>query len=508
MAERIFQTGEGRIWLQKFGPRPDRKYELLGCAKLGGFAQAEGDITPIRCPDPSTYDEFIDVGEIRGAPELPTTSLMSRFGLVNYILSLKCPFDVQALYGQCKDPSDRVKGWQKVLHFNAARFTNRSSEDLSALQPDERASIMLTGDITAKGLYQIDPLSWAVKAGYDVTTQIMDIAVCDRLSCGDCGDESDGGNKIYALAQQPGAGSPAILSEIIFTVDGGLTWYNAYITTLAAAEQPTANACVGDYLLVVSPDSASLHYVDKGDLLTWAQGGSVTASPWVEVATGFVATKDPRAIAVVDASHVWIVGEGGYVYFTDDITSGVVVQDAGVATTQDLNAIHALNSQFVVAVGQNNAVIYTQDGGATWQSVTGPNPGVNLLSVWGVSESIWFVGTDNTGRLYYTLNKGQTWTSAGFAESGVAGDITDIKFSEDPARGWFSMRLASTLGRIYETIDGGATWYRTPQSQGLSLPLQDTINCLAVVNVNEVWAGGLADNGGDGIILQGVGYEG
>lgn len=498
MSDRIFETGQGRVWLQKFGPRPDQAYAMLSCAKMAGFSKPSGDITRVQCPDPAAYGSFLDVAEIQGAADYPTTSLQTRFSTINYILRLPCEFDLQTLYGLCKSPGDRVRGWEKAIHFYRSRFTTRSSEDLTALQNDENNPILLTGEVTARGLYEIDPMTYAAFGASSVVTTVLGVAVCDAVSCGGCQTVSEGGQKIYAVQAAPGAGSPGVLPSLVYSKDGGGSWTMEYIDGLGATEQPTGVACVGDYVVVISNASCSIYYADAATLGTWA-----------EAATGFVAAKCPNAIHSRDASHTWIVGDGGYVYFTSDPTAGVSVQSAGAATTQNLNAVHFADADNGVAVGANNAVIYTNDAGATWAAVTGPVPGQNLLSVWAVSADIWFVGADNSGRLYYTLDGGTTWVEKTTGMSGTAGDITDIKFTSDPAVGFFSARLADSTGRIYRTIDGGYSWYRAPEASGGTIPANTGINALATVageaNVNTLWAGGSAA-GGDGVLIRGIGY--
>jgi hypothetical protein len=123
---------------------------------------------------------------------------------------------------------------------------------------------------------------------------------------------------------------------------------------------------------VVSSDSESIHVADKDDILD-------ASETWQEVTSGFVAGKGPTAIVSVSPRDTFIVGKGGYVYFSANILDGVTVQDAGVATVQDLNDVDAINARYAVAVGAANAVIFTQNGGDTWASVTGPAVGVALL---------------------------------------------------------------------------------------------------------------------------------
>jgi len=414
---RIFQTGQGRIWLQRFGPRPEHRYEYLGCSGAGGVGAEDGEVAVLSCP--TGNDEFRDTDTVGPRGNNPTaSSLRGRLGLVNRLMSLRCPFDIQVLYGQCGSPGDRVRGWEKIRHLYSNRITGRSGSDLTAMVPGDRAAPLVTADLSAKRAWEIDPLRFAEVAAGDVTTEIVAIVVCPE--CDDC----EGCRHIYAIAKTPAAGSPGILPEVIWTEDGGVTWSNQYIDTLGASENPSGAACIGGKLVVISHDSCSLHWASLDDLDTWT-----------EVTTGFVAGGCPNAIYSADASHTWIVGDGGYVYFTSDPMMGVEVQDPGLATTQDMTALHFCSLTDGVAVGDNNAVLVTKNG-QTWQSLTGPATGLNLVTAWAVNPATWWVGTDATVGLYYTLDGGQSWKAKAFAESGQAGTVQQVVFSEDPAVGY------------------------------------------------------------------------
>src|SRR5690606_36387120 len=132
--------------------------------------------------------------------------------------------------------------------------------------------------------------------------------------------------------------SPGVLEEVLFIADGGVTWGDSWITSLAVGEDPTDGVGVGDYLVVVSNDSNSLHYADWESVLNGAE-------TWSEVTTGFVATGEPNAIASAGAADTWIVGDGGYVYYSESIVDGVEVLDAGAPTTEDLNDVDAYDAE-------------------------------------------------------------------------------------------------------------------------------------------------------------------
>lgn len=468
-----------------------------GQAKAGAPTFNFGDVTTIRIPDPDRYGNFIRAGKLIGAPGDPELPITARYTSdVSDLLRIGrngCDNDVQVHIGTCQDPRDFNRGWDKVIVLEAGRINSWGTDgDIGALGPDERS--ILNEQVTFVGvdIFEVVKLAFVELASAEVTREILDIIVCDRVSCGSCGIPSDGCDKVFALASATG-GSPGLSAAVLYSGNGGGTWGSSVVNSLVANEEPNKIGCIGSNLVVVSDDSVSLHYVATTDVLD----GIPTA--WTEVTTGFVALKGPRAITNVGPAFVWMAGAGGYIYFTSDVTDSVAVQSAASATTQDLNDIHAFDTTHIVAVGNSNAVLKTTDG-ATWSLVLGPAVGVNLNAVFMISEDIWFVGTQG-GRLYYTENGGTTWTEKGFPGSGT-GVVLDIQFVNRTV-GYISHTTALTVGRVLRTISGGNTWYVLPETVG-SIPDNDRLNAIAVCeNVNIVFAAGLGANGSDGIVVKG-----
>lgn len=122
-----------------------------------------------------------------------------------------------------------------------------------------------------------------------------------------------------------------------------------------------------------------------------------------------------------------------------------------------------------------------------------------------LDEFTWLVGTADNA-LWYTEDAGVTWTQKRFfgdtATGGGVGTIKDIKFSTR-AVGYMSVTISTTKGRLFRTIDGGHSWYVLPDLSG-TMPAADSFNQVATcINPNIVYAGGLADNTFDGIIVKG-----
>lgn len=198
----------------------------------------------------------------------------------------------------------------------------------------------------------------------------------------------------------------------------------------------------------------------------------------------------------------YIVGDNGYIYYTEDPTAGVTVADAGSATVDTLRDVYAFSAEFAVAVGDNGAVVYTSNG-TNWSLATRPvGVGITLNCVLVLSQDTWIVGTSN-GLLYYTTNGGSTWTTVAFPGSG-SGSVKDLKRSTDSVI-WMAHQTSGTKGRILRSYDAGKDWEVTPEKAGTSIPAADKYNALAVCenDANFVVGVGLADDGSDGIIIVG-----
>lgn len=492
----IVSTPYSRVFLIESGANPNTSPSYEGLWKAGGLSFGQGDITPIRIPDPDRYGAFKVVGTIPGEQDLPELGITARYEFdlsdMLRLVNIGCNHDLQVHMGQCQNPQDFNGGWDKILVLESARISNYTTGDLGALEPGDNA--VINEEVTWQGqlVYEIGKLTATEVGGSTVTREVIAVAICDQAGCGGvCGEASDGCQKVFMVTLAAG-GSPGLSADVIWSDDGFSTSTLIHITTLAVGETPSDAACVGDNLIVTSGaagGSDSLHYAPIADILDGTQ-------VWTEVDTGFVATKGPLALWSLGPNETWFAGRGGYIYFSDNPTSGVTVQDAGVATAQDLNDIHAFDSTHAVAVGASNAVVRTTDG-STWGAITGPAVGVALNAVWMKSEDIWLVGSA-AGRLYYTANAGTSWTEIGFSGNG-AGAVDDIYFVNGTV-GYMSHHTAAPVGRILRTIDGGHSWVVGPENG--SMPDNDRVNSIKACSVNTLFGGGLGGGASDGFAVK------
>jgi len=488
------RTPFSRVWTIEGQAGPANVPVYQGQVRAMGASWAFGDRTPVREPDPGRYNAFRIIDAIKGERDLPALPLEGRYQFtVSEFLRMArigCPLDVQVHFGKCQDPRNFDRGWDKILVLEGADFSNWSTGELGALEQGQDAIVNEPIDLNGLDMYEVKQLKLAALAGSQIVQEVLDVAICDSVSCGICGIASNGCQRFFALQSAIG-GSPGLAAEIVASADGGATLVESNVTSLAANQNANAMACVGTYLAVVSQGDISIHYALIADIFT-------NTETWVENIAGLV--NGPNDIFSLGSAFTWVVGQGGYVYFYSDITAAAVTQNAGVATAQNLNAIDGIDENNLVAVGASNAVIYTRDG-STWVAVTGPSVGIALNAVAMRTEDEWYVG-DASGNLWYTRDAGVTWTAKAFPGSG-SGVVYDIVFAT-PTVGYLAHTTSGGAGRILRTVNGGQTWYVLPEGTG-SIPSNQRIGALAACgeDVNVVYGGGLGV-GTDGILVQGV----
>lgn len=493
-------TPFSRTWMIENRAGPGHVPSYIGRGRAKAFTWSLGDRTPVREPSSSRYGAFDIVDGIKAERELPKFSFESRYQFTKSeilrIARIGCPVDLQVHMGKCQNPSDFNGGWSKILAFDGADFSQYSTEELGAITQGQNNPVLEMADLNSLDAYEILPLVAGQLGEAQIVQEVVAVTICDSITCGTCGISSDGCSHIFALQKSAGA-SPGLSAELIWSINGGATLNEISITTLPAASNPSAMRCIGSDLVIASNADCSLHYASIASIFAGTQ-------VWTRTATGLVcAAGAPNAIFSAGFGFSWVVGAGGYIYKITDITTGVVVQDAGVATVQNLLDVDGADELNIVAVGASNAVVYTRNGGSIWASVTGPAVGVALNAVWVKSQLEWFVGTAG-GKLFFTNNGGITWTEIAFPGSG-SGVVYDIAFNTDTV-GVMSHSTSGLVARLLRTIDGGRTWYVLPEGTG-SIPSSSQLNSIAacIDDPNIVYAGGLEVAGGDGMLIKAAG---
>jgi len=500
------KTALSRVWIIDGGARADHTPAFQSCLKAMAASQSFGDIEKIECPDPDNFGQFVEVGVIQGAQERETSSLVGRYpindtSLLLQIARKRCSFDYHINFGECNDPKD-FNDFQKKLIREDAYLTNYSTDDLGALSSDENAVVNETGDTSAKTIYEVLPLS-VTRTGDDVIDNPgIDIAICDRPSCGACTDESDGCEIIYVLADST-AGSPGTAPDVVYSLDKGQTWAEDDINSLLSSESANGIACVGNYVVVVSNDSASCHYKLKADIIAGTAGG------WTEVATGIVAGGEPNDIWSIGNLAV-IVGDGGYIYKMTDPTAGVTLLSGGDITTEDLNCVKGISENVWIAGGDSDTIVYTTTQTAWATPTYSPVTGGNIMCVGIKSDKEWWAGS-SSGQLEYTVDAGTTaWVEETLPGTGYT-DINDIHFATMSVGYIAATRTVSGVsgGYVLRTYSGGGGngteggWVLLPEGV-TNMPVTNDLVAVwgCAYDANFMVSTGTADTT-DGVIVTG-----
>lgn len=487
-----------RVWLIEGRARPDHDPDFLNYMKQMGIDWNLGSINPIYDPSADQYGRFEQVGEFRDEEERPTTSLVDHYrsDAKSKLLDLAkrgCAFDMQLHMGECQDPK-YFNDFEKVAIWEGVYLESYSSDDMGALEPGERGKVDETGDISAIKMYEFMPLAFAARSPAAVTNELLDVIVCDSPSCGDCESESTGCKRIMAISSAAG-GSPTTPADVVFSLDGGLTWLAHDVDTMGVAVDPTGIECVGSYVVVITNTTDDEMHIALISEFTAADDPAFT-----QIDTGFVDGCGPNDIHSL-GNTAYLCGNFGYIYKTTDPAAGVTVIDAGIATIANLNAIHMLSEEFGVAVGNDGAVIRIVSDLAGAIATSPVGIGTDLQAVYVKSESEWFVG-DDAGDLWYTLDGGATWTEITLPGTAPSA-ITDIEMSSKSV-----MYVSATVngkGEIFISIDGGSSFIRAPRAAADAMPNNDRINGIAVCeyDVDFVVGVGLHSDGADGFIVVG-----
>lgn len=490
-------TGNSRLFIIEGEAAPDHEPEYQVCAHIASVEKSFGESERIEAQSPDQYRKFDVIGEILGAEEDATSQIVSKYALdiVSELYRLGrigCPADVQAHFGECEDPLD-FDSFQKALVMEYVRLTNWSTDDLGTQASGDQAAINEMSDIQIRHLYELVRISLAERGKDVVTNPLNDVIGCNRVTCGACDEYNDGCQNFYAVGDSS-PGSPGTAPDLVYTQDGGDTIYAEDINTLTSADNADGVACLKDWVIVISNSANAIEYEDVDDI--------GTAGGWEETTTGFVAGGEPNDIWSV-GTYAFICGDGGYVYGLDNPVTGVEVLDAGVATTEDLNAVKALNKKFAVAVGDNGAIVYTTNR-TGWQSIAltlsdGSVITENLTAVALRSKTDWIVGT-SSGNMYYTKDGGVEWTLITNVPVTLS-DVNDIVYATNSEL-FAAVTLASdSSGAILRSYNGGYSWIVLPENPG-NIPVNTGIEALATCN-DPNFVIGVGQNGNDGYFVVG-----
>lgn len=233
-----------------------------------------------------------------------------------------------------------------------------------------------------------------------------------------------------------------------------------------------------------------------------ATGGGVwkttdAGQTWAPISDGFFEAGSIGAIAVADsdANVVYVgtgsacprgnVSPGNGAYRSTD--GGATWTHIGLPDAGQISRvrIHPTNPDLVYAAvlgnvfgpGGTRGVFRSADGGTTWEKVlyvddrTGAsdlvmdatNPRVLYAGLWTVRRTPWTIDSGSTvGGIFKSTDGGATWTKLvkGLPTHVMMGRIGLAVSPARPSRVWAQVEAAEDQGGLYRSDDGGASWQR------------------------------------------------
>ena len=463
-----YLAAEVALWLQR---KCGNAWEFLGCHNLTGVSVPRGDTNPVYCR--TGKNKFSIQRTWRGTPGLGSATVVAYDTVLNYMQELNCAFNLVVLHsanGSDDDPTN----FDYLYYYNGVEVTSVDTDThVVGMSPDEQSTITVSMPISFRERLKVKDLTAQARdvSALISTKQITAVSFCDEPSCDDLGNLETLGCQIGYMTTEGTA------AKILKTTDGGSS-FTAIASPFTDADQDLGDiVCDSDTVIVLSDaDTAYAYSWDAG--VTW----TVIATP----------TKLLNAAVMIGGTKVWIVAQGGYVYYSSNRGATVSIQDAGVATSQSLNDISAADSLTLYAVGDSNSIIKTSDGGAIWSALTGPATGIfpndlyKVLAIPGTDNV--FVG-DEQGNVYRSDDAGVTWTTVLASNANLAGgirglvacDCNVILVAGNDSDPYF---YAGTEGTVYQSVDGGSSWI------GVEMPTNTGLFDLVCCDVNRYWTVG------------------
>ena len=349
--------------------------------------------------------------------------------------------------------------WGQIANFPAGTWYHLDFVDANTGFAGGNGGCVATSDGGA---------TWSVRAGYP------DCPIMYGMDFRDANVGLAGG---YSQALQD--------YGIFKTTDGGRTWVRKATTSANDVLWMSSNQAVADYSTTIlrsidagetwqtvatgitsgimslaraGQSSVVIGVSGKGDVWRSADAGLT----WAQTFDGPGALPDVWEVDFADELHGWVVGPGGFYFYTSD--GGLTWFQKNSGCTAQVRDIQMLNTDYGLAVGQDGYVFRTINGGSFWDvqklEVTGQVFGRDeSLSAVDVVDSQFAVAAGPGGTVFKTTNGGLSWISIGFPTLPNKFWINDVDFID--ANLGYVYGIDQDLGHtktLYRTRNGGATW--------------------------------------------------
>ncbi len=508
MKEIVATKQQRRLFIARGGcaPNTDPGFYGLNGEDLWYFTGAKvplsGGISPINASDPRRIRGYKRVALSTSAPDLIGGTLEcyepnDRLGFA-WKNNLRCALTVLEVGNNgCKDISNLNIGWQTLIYWGLGQPTEVDAGDRTHAEDDDQI---------VDGINYVFPYAYGIGGfvlGQAPTATLVravnDITYGQVERCAGCGPANDGATWVYGVMVGGAAAKPAI----VYSTDGGATWVATDITPGVNNELPVAIKWIPgqNKLFVLSPQTNGAYYVVDINQATGVPSG------FVGVTSGFLASGAP-ADAYIYGGQAYICGALGSIQKVTAMgASPVLLATIGANVWARIDGDDA--GFIAVLASTGRTVGYSPNGGKTWATTTAtPGSAGTGAALEVIDDQTLFVGLSN-GEVYYTLDRGESWSLVSTGISFTA--VSDIKFATREV-GY----IAGTVGGsqvIATTFDGGRTWTLSsatnphlssvPASTGAFRRLAIPDGSVPVVAANSLAVAGTATGGTAGYVAVG-----
>ena len=477
----MYSFRDGRVWIQT---KKFQTFDLLLPYGMTGITDPVGGLTAVREPSAARRRTTVIADILRSEPGLPEFQLDTRlkktlnymFGLGHRVTNFQCHM------GECDRP-DNYFGSEIMLHWDRVHRGDLSIDRTAIIEGDDGMD-----SLTIPFSAEFGPL--LVDLGVEFLSartiahgeDIRGFAFLGEELLQDCQSQEDAGENGYA-AFSADAGVSAV---VYYTIDKGDNWAatsadafgnDENISSIIATGKATKHRVIVARGTADAANPAEIAYSD-----VTAMGTTV----WVNVNVGAVNGQYINRLYMADYMHIYAVTNDGYIYISKNggATWTLLDSSAGVALWNVKAVREGQNVGMVVVVGAANTVLRSMDYGSTWDTETGPVGGAgDVIKALEITPDGTIIVGNDAGEIYGSYDFTTSWTTLEL--QGITPTaVMDIASFGDSII-WVAANIAGG-GRVLRSIDGGATF----RLWDLNIPTCGTVDALAVIDQNIVFAGG------------------
>lgn len=366
MANTVFTAKHGEVWIQPDGPNTN-VFPLGQCTDMDDISVPDSSVDPIRCRD--INGDYITVGEKVSPPDKVTASATVLSEKVRSWLDRlgNCRLGVYVTQSVC-GRKGAFGAYDVATVLGDSRREGRTYSNMVKREADDEATLKADFSAWRSSFFMVTPLT--PDRMPTASAAILDDVTfnTDTRCAGECGAAITKGQIGAIACDHVGAAS----ADILFTIDGGLTWtagavdpFAVSMAAMAIVQFPYGSAGGRRWLVGMEAPAGAQGMVAYSD----NAGAAWTTVNIGGAAAGHGVTKGGGLFAL-DEKHIWLVGAAGYIYFSADGGVTWTAQETGVITAGAYTQVKFLDANYGVACAAAGVVAITRDGGAHWVAAT------------------------------------------------------------------------------------------------------------------------------------------